>query len=92
MPKTVPPKKPAAPAKTSAEIKAEAKAKVIRNRESARQKKANQRASKRSSGLVQVSVWVSPDQVYALREFASSLPVTRRETVPQGPTLFDGLE
>lgn len=91
MPKTVPPKKPSAPVKTKAEVKAEAKVKETRTREVARLKKANQRAAKRSSGLVQVSVWVSYDQVYAVREFAASLPVTRRETVPQGPTLFDGM-
>lgn len=93
MPKTVPAKKPSAPAKTKAvkEVKAKkpTKAEVIQTRETARDKKARQRAAKRASGLVQVAVWVSPDQADAVRDFASSLPVARRETVPQGPTLFD---
>lgn len=46
--------------------------------ESAAVKKARQRAAKRAAGLVEVSVWVAPDQVEALRAFAASLPAPAR--------------
>lgn len=56
----------------------------------AREKKAKQRAAKRAAGFVEVSVWVAPEQVDALREFAASLPQPRREI--GGPSLFDCLD
>jgi hypothetical protein len=46
--------------------------------ESAAQKKARQRAVKRAAGLVEVSLWVAPEQVKILREFAESLPLPAR--------------
>lgn len=48
--------------------------------ETAASKKARQRAAKRAAGLVEVSVWVAPDQVEALRAFAASLPTPPRPT------------
>lgn len=59
--------------------------------ETAAQKKARQRAVKRAAGFVEVSVWVAPDQVDALRDFAASLPPPTR-TDPDAPLpLFDAV-
>lgn len=77
-------KKPAKPKKPT-------KAEIQTIRESAREKKARQRAAKRAAGLVEVSVWVAPAQVEVVRDFAASLPAPISETVSSGPTLFDGL-
>ena len=47
------------------------------------QRKARQRAAKRAAGLVEIAVWVAPEQVQALRDFAESLP---RPSPPENPT------
>lgn len=46
--------------------------------ESAAQKKARQRAAKRAAGLVEVAVWVAPEQVESVRDFVASLPSPKR--------------
>lgn len=46
--------------------------------ESAAQKKARQRATKRAAGLVEIAVWVAPEQVQILRDFVESLPPPTR--------------
>lgn len=88
MEKTVPAK---SKAKKPAKPKKPTKAEIQTTRESAREKKARQRAAKRAAGLVEVSVWVAPAQVDAVRQFAAKLPTPARETVPTGPGLFDGM-
>lgn len=88
MEKTVPAK---SKAKKPAKPKKPTKAEIQTTRESAREKKARQRQAKRDAGFVEVSVWVSPDYINALRGFAASLPAPRCETVPTGPGLFDGM-
>lgn len=79
------------PTKSKAKSKKPTKADIANARESAREKKARQRAAKRAAGLVEVSVWVAPEQAESVRDFAAALPLPARETVSQGPTLFDGL-
>lgn len=60
--------------------------------ETAAQKKARQRAVKRAAGLVEVSLWVAPDQAQALRDFAASLPAPKRLDPDAPLPLFgDGL-
>lgn len=88
MTKTVPAK---SKAPTKSKPKKLNKTELATARESARDKKARQRAAKRAAGLIEVSVWVAPEQAETVRDFAASLPAPARETVPQGPTLFDGL-
>jgi len=80
-----------APPKSKSQNKKPTKVELATARESARDKKARQRAAKRASGLVEVSVWVAPDHAEAVRDFAATLPVPRRETVSHEPTLFDGM-
>ena len=62
---------------------------VPQSAQSAAEKKARQRAVKRAAGFVEVSVWVAPNQVEAVRDFAATLPPPRPRTAPGQMTLFD---
>jgi len=56
--------------------------------ETAAQKKARQRAVKRAAGFVEVSVWVAPEQVDVVRDFAASLPSPTPPANPNQMTMF----
>lgn len=56
--------------------------------ESEKEKKARQRAEKRDKGLVQVSVWVSPENVNNLRKFAKTLAKEKAKKDPRQMALF----
>lgn len=51
--------------------------------ESEKEKKARQRAEKRDKGLVQVSVWVSPEHAEDLRNYAKTLAKEKRKKDPR---------
>lgn len=55
-----------------------------------REKKAKQRAAKRKDGYVEISVWIAPEHVETVREFAASLSKPQKPF--SGPSLFDCLD
>nr|CRY95568.1 hypothetical protein [uncultured prokaryote] len=57
--------------------------------QSAAEKKARQRASKRAAGFVEVCVWVAPERVDEVRAFAASLPGPKPPKTPGQMSLFE---
>lgn len=53
------------------------------------QRKARQRAEKRTAGYKEVSVWVRPDQIDKIRDYADSLPKPSKAPMPGQGSLLD---